>query len=76
MMMAEKFTLPELTALRSELLQSGLCSQDAAEVLQLFVAGRGYGISPEAALDVTIRLGAGMPIETIQQELDRVALVN
>lgn len=75
-MMAEKFTLPELTALRSELLQSGLASTDAAEVLQLFVAGRGYGISTEAAVNVMSQLGAGLPLETVQQELDRVALVN
>lgn len=75
-MMAEKFSVPEIAALRNELLQSGLTSQDAAEVLQLFVAGRGYGISPEAALDVTIRLGSGKSIESIQEELDRVALVN
>ncbi len=75
-MMAEKFTLPELTALRSELLQSGLASTDAAEVLQLFVAGRGYGISTEAAVNVMSQLGAGLPLETIQRELDRVALVN
>jgi len=74
--MAEKFTLPELTALRSELLQSGLASTDAAEVLQLFVAGRGYGISTEAAVNVMSQLGAGLPLEAVQQELDRVALVN
>lgn len=74
-MMAEKFTLPELTALRTELLHSGLDSRDAAEVLQVFVAGRGYGISPEAANDVMARLGGGAPLETIREELDRVALV-
>jgi hypothetical protein len=76
MMMAEKFSLPELTELRSELLQTGYSSQDAAEVLQMFCTGRGYGISPEAAKDVMSRLGAGWPLESIQQELDRVALVN
>ena len=62
-MMAEKFTLPELTELRSELLQSGFSSTDAAEVLQLFVTGRGYGISPESAKDVMYRLGAGWPLD-------------
>ena len=75
-MMPEKFSLPELTELRSELLQSGFSSTDAAEVLQLFVTGRGYGISPESAKDAMSRLGAGWPLESIQQELDRVALVN
>ena len=33
-MMAEKFSEPELSALRSELLQSGLDSRDGAELLQ------------------------------------------
>ena len=47
-MMAEKFSVPELTALRSELLQ-GFDSKDAAELVQMFLAGHGYGVSPEAA---------------------------
>ncbi len=62
-MMAEKFSSGELAALRSELLHSGLDSWDAARVLQIFLAGRGYGVSPEAALDV------------IQKELEGIAWV-
>lgn len=75
-MMAEKFSVPELAALRSELLQSGLDSRDAAELLQVFLVGRGYGVSPEAARDAISKVeGSGCSLEVIQQELDRIAMV-
>ena len=75
-MMAEKFSSGELTALRSELLQGGLDSWEAAQLLQVFLSGRGYGVSPEAALDAASRVeGAGCSLEAIQRELDRVAMV-
>jgi hypothetical protein len=75
-MMAEKFSIPELSALRSELVQGGLDSKDAAELLQVFLTGRGYGVSPEAALDAASRVeGSGCSLEVIQKELDRIALV-
>ena len=75
-MMAEKFSIPELSALRNELVQGGLDSKDAAELLQVFLTGRGYGVSPEAALDAVSRVeGSGCSLEVIQKELDRIALV-
>jgi len=75
-MMAEKFSSVELAALRSELLQSGVDSWDAARVLQIFLAGRGYGVSPEAALDAASRVeGAGCALEVIQKELEGIAMV-
>ena len=75
-MMAEKFSSGELAALRSELLQGGLDSWEAAQLLQVFLSGRGYGVSPEAALDAASRVeGAGCSLEAIQRELDRVAMV-
>jgi len=75
-MMAEKFSVPELSALRSELLSSGLDSRDAAELLQVFLMGRGYGVSPEAALDAVHTVeGSGCSLEVIQRELDRIAMV-
>ena len=54
--MAEKFSVPELAALRSELLL-GFDSKDAAELVQLFLAGHGYGVSPEAARYAVSRVG-------------------
>jgi len=55
-MMAEKFSVPELTALRSELLH-GFDSKDAAEMLQMFLAGHGYGVSAEEARNAVSRVG-------------------
>lgn len=73
----ERFTVTELTALRNDLLQSGMIdSRDAAELLQVFLMGRGYGVSPQAALDAAFRVesaGCSMPI--LQQELEKLALV-
>ena len=76
LMMAEKFSVPELAALRSELLQSGLDSRDAAELLQVFLAGRGFGVSPDVARDAMSKVeGSGCSLEVIGRELDRIALL-
>jgi hypothetical protein len=74
-MMAEKFSVPELSALRSELLQ-GLDSKDAAELIQMFLAGHGYGVSAEEARNAVARAGMlGGSLETFQRELESIALV-
>jgi hypothetical protein len=77
MVMRERFSTTELTALRNDLLQGGMIdSRDAAELLQVFLMGRGYGVSPQAALDAAFRVesaGCAMPI--LQQELENLALV-
>lgn len=75
-MMAEKFSIAELTALRNELIQGGLDAREAAELMQVFLAGRGYGVSPEAAIDAAFRVeGAGCSLDSIQKELETIALV-
>jgi hypothetical protein len=75
-MTAEKFSTTELAALRSELLQSGIDSWDAARLFQMFLVGRGYGVSPEAALDAASRVeGAGCALDVIQKELNDIAMV-
>jgi hypothetical protein len=72
----EKFSPPELAALRTELLQGGLDSRQAAELFQMFLIGRGYGVSPQAAWDAaTVVGGSGCSIESLQRELERIALV-
>ena len=43
----EKFSARELLNLRNELLQSGIDSWQAAEVLSGFLTGRGYGVSAQ-----------------------------
>ena len=53
----ERFTVTELCALRNDLIQGGMVdSREAAELLQVFLAGRGYGVSQEAAIDAASRV--------------------
>jgi len=75
--MRDRFSATELTALRNDLLQGGLIdSREAAELLQVFLMGRGYGVSQEAALDAAGRVeSAGCAIPVLQQELEALALV-
>ncbi len=71
-----KFSTPEVTGLRHSMLQEVLDLRAAAEVLQLFLVGRGYGISSDEAREAVRRFGvAGWPVEAIQRELNRIALV-
>ena len=75
-MMIEKFSSSELSALRNELLQGGLDSFQAAELISMFLAGRGYGVSRHAAQDAVTRLeGNGCSLEMMQTELENLALV-
>jgi len=74
--MGERFTIAEMSSLRNELLQGGLDSLQAAELLQVFLMGHGYGVSPDAALNAATRVGgAGHSLQAIQQELEDLALV-
>jgi hypothetical protein len=63
--------------LRSDLLQGGMIdSYEAAELLQVFLMGRGYGVSPKAALDAAGRVEmAGCALPVLQHELENLALV-
>jgi len=73
----DRFTVTELNALRSDLLQSGMMdSREAAELLQVFLMGRGYGVSQAAALDAAGRVEmAGCALPVLQHELENLALV-
>ena len=75
--MKDKFTVTELAALRNDLLQGGMVdSREAAEVLQVFLMGRGYGVSPEAAFDAAGRVEmAGCSLPVLERELNGLALV-
>jgi len=73
--MGEKFSVAEVAALRNELLQGGLDSFQTAELITLFLSRSGYGISPQLALDTAGRIeGTNWNIDTLRQELERVAL--
>src|SRR2546428_10770881 len=73
----ERFSSTELTALRNDLLQGGLAdSHEAAELLQIFLMGRGYGVAPQAALDAGGRgemSGGSLPV--VQHGLENFAVV-
>ncbi len=73
----DRFTVTELAALRSDLLQGGMIdSYEAAELLQVFLMGRGYGVSPKAALDAAGRVEmAGCALPVLQYELENLAMV-
>lgn len=73
----DRFTVSELAALRSDLLEGGMIdSYEAAELLQVFLMGRGYGVSPKAALDAAGRVEmAGCALPVLQHELENLALV-
>ena len=75
--MRDRFSVTELTALRNDLLQGGLIdSREAAELLQVVLMGRGYGVSPQAAMDAAGRVEmSGCAIPVLQQELESLALV-
>jgi len=73
----DRFTMTELAALRSDLLQGGMVdSYEAAELLRVFLMGRGYGVSPSAALDAAGRVEmAGCALPVLQHELENLAMV-
>jgi hypothetical protein len=72
----EKFSAQDLITLRSELLQSGVDSFQAAEIVANFLTGRGYGCSNHEARTVASKIEvAGITAENIQTELERVARV-
>ncbi len=75
--MREKFSVTELSALRNDLLQGGMVdSREAAEVLQVFLMGRGYGVSQQAAIDAAGRVEmAGCSLPVLERELESLALV-
>jgi hypothetical protein len=72
----EKFAANELAGLRTELLQAGVDSWQAAELLTSFLSGRGYGADPATVREAVLRLeGNACSLECMQQELESVAYV-
>src|SRR5271154_2182145 len=75
--MESKFSTTELTALRTDLQQGGMvASVEAAELLQFFLMGRGYGVSRDAARDAAGRIGStGYSLTVLQHELENLAML-
>jgi hypothetical protein len=70
----DRFTMTELAALRNDLLQGGMVdSYEAAELLRVFLMGRGYGVSPTAARAAgRVEMG-GCALPVLQHELENLA---
>lgn len=73
--MGAKFNVTEIAALRNELLQDGLDTMQAGEVVKMFLMGHGYGISPDAALLAASRITGGCSVEAMRAQLEDLALV-
>ncbi len=72
----EKFNATDLSSLREELLQSGLDSWQAAELISSFLSVRGYGVSNQAARGVAARIESfSCSLKCMQEELEKLALV-
>jgi len=72
----EKFSMSELANLRTELMQAGLDSWQAADVVSAFLVGRGYGVDTATVRDAVTRMEtfSGSP-DTMQAVLETVAFV-
>jgi hypothetical protein len=72
----EKFAANDLTSLREELMQSGLDSWQAAELISAFLNVRGYGVSSHAARSAASRIeSVGCSLQCMQEELEKLAFV-
>ena len=74
--MIEKFSNTDLSNLRNELMQSGLDSWQAAQVVSNFLSGRGYGVNSADIRDAVMQLeGFACSPECMQSVLETVAFV-
>jgi hypothetical protein len=71
-----KFNAEDVADLRTELLQSGLDSWQAAELISSFLSARGYGISTDGARSVVTGMDTThSSLESMHQQLEQLALV-
>jgi hypothetical protein len=75
-MRVERFADADLHGLREELLQSGLDSWQAADLISSFLASRGYGVSKQDARTAAFRMEAiACSLGCLQEELEKIAQV-
>ena len=73
----QKFDSGDLEMLRDQLLEVSGDYRCASELLQVFLGGRGYGLSPEAARQMAMELGASRcSIEALRQALNAAAMMS
>ena len=74
--LAKSFAGSDLEALRQDLIQNSSDYRDAAEMLQAFLQGHGYGVSREEAMESARKVGgARCNLLTITHELEQLAQV-
>jgi len=72
----EKFPIADLSGLREELMQSGLDSWQAADLISSFLSGKGYGVSSHEARSAASRIeSVGCSIQVMRDEFEKLALV-
>ena len=72
----EQFPAHELRNLREELMQSGLDSFQAAELISGFLAQHGYGVSSDDARTTVSSIEiVSCTIPMLQEELEKIAMV-
>lgn len=72
----EQFPAADLNGLREELRRSSVDSWQSADLISSFLAGRGYGVSTDAARTAASRIeSVGSSLQSIQEELEKLALV-
>jgi len=72
----EKFPVADLSGLREELMQSGLDSWQAADLISSFLSARGYGVSMQDARAAAFRMESiSCSVQCLQEELEKIAQV-
>jgi hypothetical protein len=71
----EQFPVSDLNGLREELRRSSLDSWQSADLISSFLSGRGYGVSTDAARIAVSRIEFVSSLQSMQEELEKLALV-
>jgi hypothetical protein len=71
----EQFPVADLNGLRDELRRSSLDSWQSADLISSFLSGRGYGVSTDAARIAASRIESFSSLQSMQEELEKLALV-
>jgi hypothetical protein len=71
----EQFPASDLNGLREELRKSSLDSWQSADLISSFLSGRGYGVSTDAARIAASRIESVSSLQSMQEELEKLALV-
>ena len=72
----ERFPVADLHGLREDLRMSSVDAWQSADLISIFLSGRGYGVSTDAARIAASRIeSVGCSLQSMQEELEKLALV-